>query len=138
LSVKTPIGRKMRPKLLSKATPLIRVKPDDLVNAGVVRVPRVVGVQNAKPLLADGRSLDVRNVIWSTGYDPGFSWIDLPVFGEDGKPLHDRGVSRETGMYFVGLHFLTSMTSAALTGVGRDAEHVVRAILARARVVQAA
>jgi len=138
LSVKTPIGRKMRPKLLSKATPLIRVKPDDLVNAGVVRVPRVVGVQNAKPLLADGRSLDVRNVIWSTGYDPGFSWIDLPVFGEDGKPLHDRGMSREPGMYFVGLHFLTSMTSAALTGVGRDAEHVVRAILARARVVRAA
>jgi len=41
-------------------------------------------------------------------------------------------------MYFVGLHFLTSMTSAALTGVGRDAEHVVRAIAARTRVIQAA
>lgn len=137
LSVKTPIGRKVRPKLLSKATPLIRVKPEDLVKAGIERVPRVVGVRDGKPLLADDRTLDVRNVIWSTGYHPGFSWIDLPVF-EDGKPVHDRGVTREPGMYFVGLHFLTSMTSAALTGVGRDAGYVVQAIAARTRTRRAA
>jgi len=134
LSVSTPIGRKLRPKLLAGAAPLVRVKPRDLVSAGIERVPRVVGVRNGRPLLADGRTLEVANVIWCTGYHPGFSWIDLPIFGEDGRPMHDRGVvTAVPGMYFVGLHFLYSMTSATLTGVGRDAERVARVIASRSR-----
>src|SRR6185369_10107696 len=44
LTVKTPIGRKLRPKMLFRAAPLVRVKPHDLGNAGIVRVPRVAGV----------------------------------------------------------------------------------------------
>ena len=129
LTVSTPIGRKLRPKMLHRAAPLARVKPEDLVNAGIERVPRVVGVRNGRPLLADERTLDVKNVIWCTGYHPGFSWIDLPIFAEDGEPRHERGiVTRAPGMYFVGLHFLYSMTSATVTGVGRDAERIVRAI----------
>jgi putative flavoprotein involved in K+ transport len=129
LTVSTPMGRKARPRLIARAAPLIRVKPQDLIKAGIERVARVVGVQDGKPLLADDRDLEVKNVIWCTGYHPGFSWIDLPIFGEDGRPVHDRGmVSRVPGMYFVGLHFLYSMTSATLLGVGRDAERVVKAI----------
>ena len=56
LTVDTPIGRKLRPKLLSRAAPLVRVKPQDLIDAGIERVPRVVGVQNGRPLLQDDRS----------------------------------------------------------------------------------
>ncbi|OFX24130.1 MAG: portal protein [Anaeromyxobacter sp. RBG_16_69_14] len=137
LTVSTPIGRKLRPKLLSVAAPLVRVKPKDLTGAGIERVPRVVGARAGRPLLADGRTLDVANVIWCTGYHPGFSWIHLPIFGDDGEPLHERGVvARAPGMYFVGLHYLYSMTSATLTGVGRDAERVARAIESRARRAQ--
>jgi putative flavoprotein involved in K+ transport len=129
LSQGTPIGRNARPKLLTSTTPLVRVKPKDLINAGVERVARVVGVRHGRPLLADDRTLDVANVIWCTGYEPGFSWIDLPVFGEDGKPMHERGVvHRVPGMYFVGLHFLYAMSSATLIGVGRDADYVAQAI----------
>ncbi len=132
LSLATPIGRNARPKLLNQTTPLVRVKPKDLINAGIERVARVVGVRNGIPLLADGRTLDVANVLWCTGYDPGFSWVDLPVFGEDGKPMHERGVvHRVPGMYFVGLHFLYAMSSATLIGVGRDAEYVAKAIEVR-------
>jgi putative flavoprotein involved in K+ transport len=132
LSLRTPIGRKARPKLLTKTTPLVRVKPQDLINAGVERVARVVGVRNGQPLLADERTLDVANVIWCTGYEPGFSWIDLPIFGADGKPMHERGVvHRVPGMYFVGLHFLYAMSSATLIGVGRDADYVAKAIESR-------
>ena len=132
LSLATPIGRNARPKLLNKTTPLVRVKPKDLINAGIERVARVVGVRNGIPLLADGRTLDVANVLWCTGYDPGFSWIDLPVFGEDGKPMQERGVvHRVPGMYFVGLHFLYAMSSATLVGVGRDADYVAKAIEVR-------
>jgi putative flavoprotein involved in K+ transport len=132
LTVSTPIGRKLRPKLLHRATPLVRVKPWNLTEAGIQRVPRVSGVRNGRPMLADERVLDVKNVIWCTGYDSGFSWIDLPIFEADGLPAHDRGiVDRVPGMYFVGLHFLYSMTSATLIGVGRDAERIASAIARR-------
>ena len=86
------------------ATPSIRVKPKDLAAAGVERVPRVAGVEDGLPVLEDGRVLDVANVIWCTGFRSDFGWIDLPVFGEDGEPIHDRGSSsREPGLYFIGL-----------------------------------
>jgi putative flavoprotein involved in K+ transport len=135
LTLGTPIGRKLRPKMLTHAAPLVRVRPVDLINAGVERVPKVVGVRNGKPLLSDDRILDVQNVIWCTGYDPGFSWIHLPIFGDDGQAMHERGiVTSVPGMYFVGLHFLYSMSSATLIGVGRDANHVVKDIQLRARV----
>ncbi len=132
LSLGTPIGRKVRPKLLIGASPLVRVKPKDLISAGVERVTRVVGVRNGLPLLADGRTLDVANVVWCTGYEPGFSWIDLPVFGEDGNPMHERGVVRVVpGIYFIGLHFLYAMSSATLVGIGRDSEYIAKAIEVR-------
>jgi putative flavoprotein involved in K+ transport len=129
LTAKTRIGRKLRPRLLRQASPLVRVKPKDLLDAGIERVPRAVGVRNGLPLLADGRTLEVMNVIWCTGYHHDFPWIDLPIFDENGEPIHDAGiVERVPGMYFVGLHFLYSMTSATLMGIGRDAERVANAI----------
>jgi putative flavoprotein involved in K+ transport len=139
LTMSTPIGRKLRPKLLGRAAPLVRVKPEDLTAAGIERVPRVIGVRNGRPLLADDRVLDVANVIWCTGYDPGFSWIDLPIFGEDGRPMHERGVvTHAPGIYFVGLHYLYSMTSATVIGVGRDAERIANAIELRTGMTKAA
>jgi putative flavoprotein involved in K+ transport len=133
LTVNTPLGRKLRPKLLAKATPLVRVKPKTLVNAGVTRVPRVAGVRGGMPVLQDDRTLDVKNIIWCTGYHHGFPWIDLPIFGENGEPNHEDGiVTNVPGMYFVGLHFLHAMTSATLMGVGRDAARVAKAIALRA------
>jgi putative flavoprotein involved in K+ transport len=138
LSVATPIGRKKRPELLHRTSPLVRVKPQDLLDAGIERVDRVVGVQEGKPLLKSGRTLDVRNVIWCTGYEPGFSWMDLPAFGEDGYPIHEHGIANGIpGLYFVGLHFLYSMTSATVTGISRDAKRIVEAIDSRARVADA-
>ncbi|MDQ3751740.1 MAG: NAD(P)/FAD-dependent oxidoreductase [Actinomycetota bacterium] len=132
LSVRTPIGRKVRPKLLATAAPLVRVKPKDLVATGVERVPRVVGVRDGLPLLEDDRVLDVENVIWCTGFRPGFSWIDLPILGDRQEPAHERGiVASEPGLYFVGLHFLYSMTSETVTGVPRDARRIARQIVSR-------
>ena len=134
LTLGTPMGRRFRPGTLTHGGPLVRVRPIDLATAGVERVARVAGVRDGQPLLADDRILEVRNVIWCTGYDAGFSWIHLPIFGEDGRPVHERGVvTGEPGMYFVGLHFLYSMSSATLIGVGRDAKHIARDIQSRVR-----
>jgi putative flavoprotein involved in K+ transport len=131
LTVRTPVGRKVRPRLMHAATPLIRRKAADLVAAGVERVPRVAGVRDGMPLLDDGRVLDVSNVVWTTGFHNDFSWIHLPVFDEDGDPRHERGVvASEPGLYFVGLPFLYAATSAVLPGVGRDAKRIARHIAA--------
>ena len=136
LTVNTPIGRKVRPKVLSHGGPLIRVKPKDLVAAGIERVPRVVGVRDGLPVLEDDRVLNVANVVWCTGFHPDFSWIDLPVLGEE-EPLHERGVvANEPGLYFVGLHFLYALSSSMIHGIGRDAERIVEAIASRTRAAR--
>jgi putative flavoprotein involved in K+ transport len=138
LTVDTPIGRKARPKIISRGGPLIRVKPKDLAGAGVERVPRVAGVKHGLPVLEDGRALDVANVIWCTGFHPGFSWINLPAFRDDGEPIQERGVvANEPGLYFVGLHFLYAMSSTMIHGVGRDAEYIANVIVARTRAAPA-
>jgi putative flavoprotein involved in K+ transport len=129
LTIRTPVGRRVGPTLAHGATPLIRVKSADLAAAGVDRVPRVAGTSRGLPVLEDGRVLEPRNVLWCTGFRRDFSWIDLPVFDDEGEPLHDRGIARaEPGLAFVGLPFQYAVTSDVLPGVGRDARRVARHI----------
>lgn len=132
MSIANPLGRRLRSKMLHGGRPLIRVRPNELKALGVRRIDKVVGVRNGLPLLSDGRVLDVTNVIWCTGFRGGFSWIDLPVFGADGDPQHVGGVATNVpGLYFVGLHFLYSMSSEMIHGVGRDADRIAGAVAAR-------
>jgi putative flavoprotein involved in K+ transport len=136
LTLGTPVGRAMRATFIERGTPLIRVKPRDLVAAGVERVPRTVGVRDGLPLLEDGRALDVSNVIWCTGYELGLSWIDLPIHG-DHEPLHDRGfVPSQPGLFFVGLEFQYAASSGMVQGVGRDARRVCGAVVDRVRAMR--
>jgi putative flavoprotein involved in K+ transport len=140
MTVNTPIGRKAAAQLRGHGLPLARVKPADLQAAGVERVyPRTVGVRDGLPLLEDGRSLDVTNVIWCTGFRPDYGWIDLPVFDDDGEPRHERGVVvSEPGLYFVGLFFQSAATSSLVGGVGRDAVYITDKIAARSAAMTAA
>jgi putative flavoprotein involved in K+ transport len=133
LSVGTPIGRRVRPKVLRRAGPLIRVKPRDMAAAGIVTVPRVAGVRDGLPLLEDGRLLDVENVIWCTGYHADEDWVDLPEWRAGDRDPPRGIVPAEPGLYRLGRHFQTSLSSAMIHGVGRDAAYVAAAIAARAR-----
>jgi putative flavoprotein involved in K+ transport len=134
LTTRTPIGRKVRPKALTIAAPLERVRPKELAAAGIERVPRTAGVRDGFPTLEDGRVMEVSNVIWCTGFQPDFGWIDLPVFGESGEPMHERGVvESEPGLYFVGRFFQFAFTSWLIGGVGRDAEHIAQHLASRQR-----
>ena len=129
LTLDTPIGRKVRPKLIKGGMPLIRTRGRDLAVAGVTRAPRMEGVRDGYPLLADGTVRRVSGVVWCTGFDMGQSWIDLPVFDRHGEPIQERGVvPGEPGLYFVGPHFLYSASSTMIHGIGRDAQHVAKRI----------
>jgi putative flavoprotein involved in K+ transport len=128
------MGRKAQSGAATRAVPLIRVKARDLAAADVQRVGPVVDVRNGCPVLEDGRTLDVANVVWCTGFDAGFDWIDRPILGDHAMPKHDCGVAEgESGLYFVGLPFLYSMSSSMIHGVSRDAERIVSVIMARRR-----
>jgi putative flavoprotein involved in K+ transport len=116
LTARTPAAR----RLLAHSGPLIRVKNADLAAAGVIRVPRVTGLADGHPVLADGRTIDVPNVIWCTGFEPDTSWIECPGF--DGTQR--RGITGRPGLYLLGWMFQHALASSMVQGVGRDAAYL--------------
>lgn len=140
LTLRTPIGRKMAPQVRrGGAAPLIRVKRGHLAGAGVEMTPaRTVGTRDGRPLLDDGRVLDVRNVLWCTGYREDLRWVEPAPLDETGYPLHHRGVvDGVPGLYFAGLPFQYAYASMLILGAGRDGEYVARHLAAHRRVTAA-
>jgi putative flavoprotein involved in K+ transport len=135
LTLSTPIGRKMAPKVRAGGGPLLRVRRGDLAAAGItLHEARTVDVDGrGRPVLSDGTALDVANVVWCTGFRPDYGWIELPVIGDDGWPRESRGVvDVQPGLFFLGIPFLYSFTSMLVLGAGRDAAYVVDRLAARA------
>jgi putative flavoprotein involved in K+ transport len=125
LNLDTPVGRKAAPAFKAHAAPLIRTKTKDLAAAGVRLLPRVTGVEDGKPVLADGTRLDVANVIWCTGFRDEFGWIDPELLDGGALPRQHRGVALETpGLFFLGQEFLYAAASATLPGACRDARYL--------------
>ena len=71
----------------------------------------------------------VSTIIWCTGFKSDFSWIDLPVLSESGFPIHKRGVSSVSGIYFVGFPWLYKRKSGLICGVAEDAEYISKKII---------
>jgi len=91
------------------------------------------------PLLTDGfaqgqileldlKAAGIRNIVWATGYSRDFSWVRIPVFDSDGLPVHERGVTPITGLYFNGMPFLHSGKSGLLYGAAEDAAFIAETI----------
>ncbi|MEP7384320.1 MAG: portal protein, partial [Gemmatimonadota bacterium] len=103
-----------------------------LVDAGVVRVGRVTGARGGLPL-CEREVLQPRVIVWCTGFEPDYSWIDLPVLDAHGRPRHRRGIATDVdGLFFVGLRFQHRLTSALLGGVGADAAFIAEQASLRA------
>ena len=134
MTIRTPLGRKMRPEVRKAGGPLLRIRLGDLDRAGVERHDdRTVGVRDGRPMLADGSVLDVANVIWATGYRPDYAFVAAPIVGGDGWPVEIRGVSPTVpGLYFLGVPFQYAFTSMLVAGAGRDAAFVVERVAERA------
>lgn len=129
----TPIGRKVAVGFTKHGAPLIRASTKELDAAGVTRLLRLTGTHGGQPLLDDGQTLPVSTVIWATGYQPDFAWIQGLPADEDGWPLTCRGaVEQLPGLFFVGMPFQYGLTSGLVGGVGRDAEHVAGLIAGQA------
>jgi putative flavoprotein involved in K+ transport len=97
---------------------------------GVQLHPRTVDADGSTVTFADGARLDVRSVIWATGFRVDHSWIDVPVFDENGRLVHERGVTASPGLYFLGLTWQHTRGSALLGWVKDDAEYIAQKISA--------
>lgn len=138
LTRRTPPGRKLMRYLRGPhhGAPTARIKRRHLAERGVQWLQQRVTKASAdgKPTLADGTVLDVTTVIWCTGFELDFQWIDLAVFDEQGWPREYRGVVDEApGLFFCGLIFQYAFSSMVLPGVGRDAAYVAGRIAARSQ-----
>ncbi len=98
-TMRTPMGKRMRPEIRKGGGPLIRVRLGDLDRAGVERHDaKTVGVRDGRPLLADGTVLDVANVIWATGYRPDYAFVAAPIVGAYGASHASRVSSSRRAM----------------------------------------
>jgi putative flavoprotein involved in K+ transport len=124
-----PLGRRLHRRVLRRGTPLIRYRRRDIAAAGVQRVGWITDIVNGLPRVDDGTVLRPQTVVWCTGFRTDHGWIDLPIFAADGRVRHRRGVVPEVpGLYFLGLSFQHTVSSAALHGLDLDARHLLRAM----------
>lgn len=130
-------GRRIRQRT-RRGDPLVGFGAREIARTGVTRLGRLTGARDGKPV-CEGEVIDPRVIVWSTGFAPDYSWIDLPVLDAEGHPRHHRGIATDRpGLYFVGLRFQTRMTSALIGGVGQDAEYVAARIAEREELDAAA
>lgn len=81
----------------------------------------------------DCREACISSIIWCIGFRMNFGWVDAPVFDDRGLPRHQRGITQQDGLYFLGLPWLHSWGSGRFSGIARDSEHVAAAIARRLR-----
>ena len=70
----------------------------------------------------------IKTIIWATGFTQDFGWLDVDAFDETGKPAHENGVSKEPGVYFLGLPWLSMRGSSFIWGVWVDAKNLAEHI----------
>ncbi len=73
----------------------------------------------------------INTIIWATGYVQDFSWLKVDAFDVDGKPIHERGVAKVDGIYFLGLPWLSMRGSSFIWGVWEDAKYLAAKIRTR-------
>jgi putative flavoprotein involved in K+ transport len=125
-TIESRLGRK-----LSTRETLIGSSPRELRRRyGVELKPRVVDASERTVRFSEGSELEVDALVWATGYRSDYSWIKLPIFDENGRPRHRRGISDMPGLYFLGLTWQYTRGSALIGWVKDDAEFIAQKIAA--------
>jgi putative flavoprotein involved in K+ transport len=95
--------------------------------------PRLEGSASAPILELDLRATGITSIIWATGFGNDYGWLKLPLLDERREPVHERGVTRFPGIYFLGLRWLYKQKSGFLSfgGPGEDAAYLAEQIAAR-------
>ena len=126
--IRKPTSSRIGKRMQQREDTLIGSRPRTARRRGVELHGRAVDAAGSTVSFSDATKLDVRSVIWATGFRPDHSWIDVPVFDGDGRIAHDRGVTAAPGLYFLGLLWQHSRGSALLGWVKDDAEYIAQQI----------
>jgi putative flavoprotein involved in K+ transport len=119
-TLESRLGRK-----LSTRETLIGSSPRELKRRlGVEMKPRAVDADAGTVRFEDSSEVAVDAVIWATGYRPDYSWIKLPIFDDNRRLRHQRGVTAADGLYFLGLLWQHTRGSALIGWVKNDAEFI--------------
>ncbi len=78
----------------------------------------------------------VTSIIWATGFALDYGWLKIDAFDEKGRPRHQRGVSVEPGIYFLGLPWQSRRGSSFIWGVWHDAAHVADRIATQRKYLE--
>ena len=73
----------------------------------------------------------ITSILWATGFDVDYNWLKVEAFDEEGKPKHERGISPEAGIYFLGLPWQSRRSSSFIWGVWHDAKFLADQISIR-------
>lgn len=73
----------------------------------------------------------ITTIIWATGYATDYSWLQVNALDRKGQPTHQRGISTETGIYFLGLPWQSRRGSSFIWGVWHDAKFIADQIAIR-------
>ena len=71
---------------------------------------------------------NITSIIWASGFGYDYNWLPFDIFQENGAPIHNRGITSEPGIYFVGLPYLSSKGSSFIWGVWHDAKRIAEYI----------
>ncbi|MDH3635422.1 MAG: NAD(P)/FAD-dependent oxidoreductase [Gammaproteobacteria bacterium] len=66
----------------------------------------------------------ITSILWATGFTVDYSWLKVDAVDEAGRPKHQRGISTEPGVYFLGLPWQSRRASSFIWGVWHDAKFV--------------
>ena len=111
--------------VLDEADAYIRANGLDLPEEPEARViPEDPDCMTAPLASLDLAAAGIGTVLWATGYALDYGWLEADTFDDKGRPLHQRGVSREPGIYFVGLPWQTRRGSSFIWGVWHDAKFI--------------
>ena len=84
----------------------------------------------------DLKEAGINSIVWATGFDVDFSWLKVDVLDENGKPKHERGISTESGIYFLGLPWQSRRGSSFIWGVWQDAKFLADQIQLRTQYLE--
>ena len=73
----------------------------------------------------------INSIVWATGFDVDFGWLKVDALDENGRPKHERGISTESGIYFLGLPWQSRRGSSFIWGVWQDAKFLADQIKLR-------
>jgi putative flavoprotein involved in K+ transport len=74
--------------------------------------------------LANSFKSNIRTIIWATGYQPDYRWLEVPVLDHKGMIRHDGGITSSAGLYLMGAPFMRRRKSTLIDGAGDDAREL--------------